>query len=783
MNRKIRSGIVAIVAAIFALAIVIAPTRAMAVETEMATSSPYETDYGTISYVADPEGYSLTVEIYVNYESEPAARVQLPKIANGNGSNHNLGFEPAEGLYYHNAQGATYSYELITSAGGRWTQSNDDLYFNTIEETQKNYNNVLRINLFTFPVSDRALLAVSAFDRPIILGDENPHDHVKGYIVTYTAFDPVAQQNRVYSFEARDTEAGGTIDFVDVPIPQGTDVDIALICDEGYEAALWQSGTALSAVTGDEGTADDAALAVYDGPAGNVLTIRPGADDTNPLISIAKVRPAEAPDSEKDYALLNAEVNVACTNDFADHDVAPYPLIVNDGADLTFGEVAGSGSSRAMNVTVNNAQDYVDSYNADVAEGHELVDPESDKVINFVHDGTGWKAQAPLSLEVACDAMPSAPTEDEILASIGKVEVDCTNTEVDHMTGYYDAIAGSYTPGTVQKAADGSYTYAVTVNVDQYIAKYNGQVGTAHTAVESSQVVTFANNGSGWEVQSGTPVKFEVVCETPSPELPSEDELKDILGDEFSVNVSCTNPDAQHEDESYGVIPGGVIISDPVKGENGIYTAQVNFVTNQYVVKYSVDKGYSAHELDGAELLPVTLTWDGTKWNAPDDLAAQTLSVKCSEDNTTPIGPTGDQIEALLKGVITVDCTNVNVEHQSVTYDLQPMTYETGAVTKNADGSYTVDVKVVPGEYVLQFEKDTQGIHHWVAPDGQTGTITLVYVAGVDGNDGTWQVAEGKGAVTFTVLCETPTTDPGTVAAGERAQRQSSRACRCARAR
>ena len=108
MNRKIRSGIVAIVAAIFALAIVIAPTRAMAVETEMATSSPYETDYGTISYVADPEGYSLTVEIYVNYESEPAARVQLPKIANGNGSNHNLGFEPAEGLYYHNAQGATY---------------------------------------------------------------------------------------------------------------------------------------------------------------------------------------------------------------------------------------------------------------------------------------------------------------------------------------------------------------------------------------------------------------------------------------------------------------------------------------------------------------------------------------------------------------------------------------------------------------------------------------------------------------------------------------------------
>ena len=262
MNRKIRSGLLTLVAAIFALAVVIAPTRAMAVETVVADDSgSYSTPYGTISYIPDANGYNLTVEVYVNFEAEPVARVQLPKVANGNGSNHNLGFEPADGLYYHGGAGATYSYELITSAGGTWTESTDNLYFNTIEDTQKNYDNVLRINLFTFSVADRALLAVSAFNRPVMLGDNNPHDHVEGYIVTYTDYDPVTQQNQTYSFEVRDTEAGGTIDFVDPPIPQGKDIDITLICDEGYEAALWQSGTALSTVVGDEGTADNAGIA------------------------------------------------------------------------------------------------------------------------------------------------------------------------------------------------------------------------------------------------------------------------------------------------------------------------------------------------------------------------------------------------------------------------------------------------------------------------------------------------------------------------------------------
>ena len=174
MNRKIRSGFLALAAAIFtlALAVVVVPTRAWAVETVVADDSgSCSTPYGTISYIPDVNGYNLTVEVYVNFEAEPVARVQLPKVANGNGSNRNLGFKSADGLYYHGAAGATYSYELITSAGGTWTESTDNLYFNTIEDTQKNYDNVLRINLFTFSVADRALLAVSAFDRPVILGD------------------------------------------------------------------------------------------------------------------------------------------------------------------------------------------------------------------------------------------------------------------------------------------------------------------------------------------------------------------------------------------------------------------------------------------------------------------------------------------------------------------------------------------------------------------------------------------------------------------------------------
>ena len=147
MNKKIRSGIVALVAAIFALAIVVAPTRAWA---EPVTTNPVETDYGTIEYKTDENGFNLTVEIYVNDETTPSETIELPKIQNNRAGN--LEFTPAENYYYY---GGESSYDLdayLESA--YWNQMTGMIGFGAESDEAKAYDNTLRIYVYTMDSGD-----------------------------------------------------------------------------------------------------------------------------------------------------------------------------------------------------------------------------------------------------------------------------------------------------------------------------------------------------------------------------------------------------------------------------------------------------------------------------------------------------------------------------------------------------------------------------------------------------------------------------------------------------
>ncbi|HIZ46554.1 MAG TPA: hypothetical protein IAA19_05990 [Candidatus Olsenella pullistercoris] len=765
MNRKIRSGLLTLVAAIFALAVVIAPTRAMA---EPVTENPVQTDCGTISYIPDENGFNLTVEIYVNDETTPSETIELPKILNNRSGN--LSFEPEEGYYYY---GGESSYELdayLESA--YWNQMTGMIGFGAESDATKNYDSVLRIYVYTMDRGDSYILDVWSRVRWL---EDSPTEVVKGFVLSYEVPNPQGGTRNVTrtitSFENDDLN----MNFENQIVPEGVDVTITAICAPGYEVQdWWKTSSPNTSLKGVEGSGEWPGTLYGQAGYGNaaVLSVEDDFAGGTVQLWIEKVESVSDPTNEG-ISAAGAQVTVDCNNGFA----AAHVESTTDLAEGTFsiGAPYAQGDSYLVDATVT-PDSYVEGYNAAYPSStHTLVDGQ-DQVITFEYisgafDENGdavlghWRpveGESPLTLQVACDDGPQAPTFDEMKASIGDIVVDCVNEDVTHMDGHYALIEGSYTAAedALQGSVADGFTYTVTISANKYVEQYTTDTGATHAiSGEDSKTVTFVNDGSGWTVQSGTPVGFEVVCETPAPELPTEDELKDILGNEFSVNVNCTNADAQHEGASYGIIPGGVTISDPVKGEDGTYTVLVSFNTNQYIQQYSVDKDYSAHELDGDELQPVTLTWNGSEWTAPNDLADQTLNVKCSEDNTTPVGPTGDEIEALLKGSVVVDCTNSEVEHANKTYDLMGMTYEAGSVTKNADGSYTVEVKVAPGQYVLQFEKDTEGIHHWVAPDGQVGTITLVYVANADGNGGTWQVADGSAPVTFTVICADETGD------------------------
>lgn len=118
---------------------------------------------------------------------------------------------------------------------------------------------------------------------------------------------------------------------------------------------------------------------------------------------------------------------------------------------------------------------------------------------------------------------PNKPTDSAVQDLLGDnaVTVNCTNSEVAHADSSYALLNGSFTVGDVQGDASNGYTVGVTVAPDAYVTAYNTDVASGHSLSPASQsgTITLAYNAAAkvWEVQSGKPVTFTVVCETPVP--------------------------------------------------------------------------------------------------------------------------------------------------------------------------------------------------------------------------------------------------------------------------
>ena len=168
MSKRLRSCMAVVMAAFFALAVMVVPKTAWA---EPTTENPVRTDYGTISYIEDADGYNLTVEIYVNDETSPSETIELPKIVNNRIGN--LSFEPEEGYYYY---GGESSYELNTYLDSSyWSQLTGMIGFGADSDDAKNYDNVLRIYVYT--IDEDSYFNLDVWIRSRALGD-NPTELV-----------------------------------------------------------------------------------------------------------------------------------------------------------------------------------------------------------------------------------------------------------------------------------------------------------------------------------------------------------------------------------------------------------------------------------------------------------------------------------------------------------------------------------------------------------------------------------------------------------------------------
>ena len=254
-----------------------------------------------------------------------------------------------------------------------------------------------------------------------------------------------------------------------------------------------------------------------------------------------------------------------------------------------------------------------------------------------------------------------------------------------------------------------------------------------------------------------------------APTAPTDDELLDdpdidgdlaILG-ENAVKVTCTNNEAEHKAQTYGLIANtngqtdSYTIGAVTALADGGYTCTITVNNEPYVAEYGENHTLAENEPESQNIV---LTWDSDSntWIAPSELPVN-FNVTCTTepgggDEDEPNVPTDDELKAALSGMIQVDCITNEEQHLVESYGVidgginRP---DPDEVTKNGE-TYTYTVTVDSAKYLGKYSSE-YGNHELVS----TGTITITLQ--YDAEKETWYVDT---PVTIEVKCDSGTTDP-----------------------
>ena len=237
-------------------------------------------------------------------------------------------------------------------------------------------------------------------------------------------------------------------------------------------------------------------------------------------------------------------------------------------------------------------------------------------------------------------APPSVPGPDTLKKLLDKIKVTCVTSVTAHGTKGFDLIDGSYTVGDVEGDATSGYTCEVSISPDKYVDEYNKLI-KGHTVTEATaKIVTLkSNNDSAWVVDRGTPVEFNVKCETSEstpPAKPTDNDVPDIIG-RGAVKVHCINDYDGYDDQSYGIFNGSFSIGDVIlKGDD--YTCDITVYPELYVAEYVKDFG-KPHTLSPAgQTGTITLIYDAEEqaWKPmPNYDPPIVFNVTCSDEDET----------------------------------------------------------------------------------------------------------------------------------------------------
>ncbi len=350
-------------------------------------------------------------------------------------------------------------------------------------------------------------------------------------------------------------------------------------------------------------------------------------------------------------------------------------------------------------------------------------------------------------------APPSVPGPDTLKKLLDKIKVTCVTSVTAHGTKGFDLIDGSYTVGDVEGDATSGYTCEVSISPDKYVDEYNKLI-KGHTVTEATaKIVTLkSNNDSAWVVDRGTPVEFNVKCETSEPTPPSDtpskpdaNTLKKLLD---KIKVTCVTSVTAHGTKGFDLIDGSYTVGDVEGDATSGYTCEVSISPDKYVDEYN--KLIKGHTVTEATAKIVTLKSNNDSAWVVDRGTPVEFNVKCeTSESTPPAKPTDNDVPDIIgRGAVKVHCINDYDGYDDQSYGIFNGSFSIGDVILKGD-DYTCDITVYPELYVAEYVKDF-GKPHTLSPAGQTGTITLIY----DAEEQAWKpMPNYDPPIVFNVTC------------------------------
>ena len=358
----------------------------------------------------------------------------------------------------------------------------------------------------------------------------------------------------------------------------------------------------------------------------------------------------------------------------------------------------------------------------------------------------------------------TAPTPDEVVEIVGEngLLVDCVNQYAGHGDRTYSLKADTLSIG--EPTENNTKVEVSVTTTDQYVADYVVDMGGEnHWLDPEPQTLTFTleHDGTSWKVADGeTPVKLTVNCDAePAPEPPTTDDVEALLANN-AVSITCVNDEVEHESATYGPMDYSYWIGQVTGDAESGYECLVTFASDKYVAAYDETTGADHALAEGEQAQKaIKFVWDAenSAWAVDADANPVNFDVVC--ETPAPEQPDLPGIDDLptifgTQGAVLIDCVNTDLSpaHDDATYDIKAATYGWENYGADDNGQYTVDLRVSPYAYVVDYNA-ANGAHALTTDSADSKVITLAY----DAEDQAWKIAEGQPQqFAFEVICETP---------------------------